>query len=99
MFALTLSAQPATIAATMGSSSQPERMLSFLAVAYNSTSCIHSMCQGLGQPLGAFSLPSCAGVQVKKCADSGADMVRITVQGKQEATACYKIREQLFKDG
>ena len=41
----------------------------------------------------------CTGVQVKKCADSGADMVRITVQGKQEATACYKIREQLFKDG
>ena len=39
------------------------------------------------------------GVQVKKCADSGADLVRITVQGKQEATACYKIREQLFKDG
>ncbi|KAA6429562.1 MAG: chloroplast 1-hydroxy-2-methyl-2-(E)-butenyl-4-diphosphate synthase precursor [Trebouxia sp. A1-2] len=37
--------------------------------------------------------------QVKKCADSGADIVRITVQGKQEATACYKIREQLFKDG
>jgi len=36
---------------------------------------------------------------VKKCADSGANMVRITVQGKQEATACYKIREQLFKDG
>ena len=38
-------------------------------------------------------------LQVKKCADSGADIVRITVQGKQEATACYKIREQLFKDG
>ncbi len=38
-------------------------------------------------------------MQVKKCADSGADIVRITVQGKQEATACYKIREQLFKDG
>ena len=38
-------------------------------------------------------------VQVKKCADSGAGLVRITVQGKQEATACYKIREQLFKDG
>ena len=38
-------------------------------------------------------------MQVKKCADSGANMVRITVQGKQEATACYKIREQLFKDG
>lgn len=41
----------------------------------------------------------CKFLQVKKCADSGADMVRITVQGKQEATACYKIREQLFKDG
>lgn len=38
-------------------------------------------------------------MKVKKCADSGANMVRITVQGKQEATACYKIREQLFKDG
>lgn len=38
-------------------------------------------------------------MQVKKCADAGADIVRITVQGKQEATACYKIREQLFKDG
>lgn len=53
-------------------------------------------------------MPSCSAsyalilalqVQVKKCADSGADIVRITVQGKQEATACYKIREQLFKDG
>lgn len=37
-------------------------------------------------------------VQVKKCVDEGADMVRITVQGRQEALACYKIREQLFKD-
>lgn len=37
-------------------------------------------------------------VQVKKCVDQGADMVRITVQGRQEALACYKIREQLFKD-
>lgn len=36
--------------------------------------------------------------QVKKCADSGADIVRITVQGKKEAEACMKIREQLFKD-
>lgn len=36
--------------------------------------------------------------QVKKCVDQGADMVRITVQGRQEALACYKIREQLFKD-
>ncbi len=37
-------------------------------------------------------------LQVKKCADAGADMVRITVQGRQEAAACAKIREQLFKD-
>jgi (E)-4-hydroxy-3-methylbut-2-enyl-diphosphate synthase len=37
--------------------------------------------------------------QVKKCADAGADMVRITVQGKREAKACMEIRQQLFKDG
>ncbi len=37
-------------------------------------------------------------MQVKKCADAGADIVRITVQGKKEAEACMKIREQLFKD-
>lgn len=36
--------------------------------------------------------------QVKKCVDAGADIVRITVQGKQEAEACMRIREQLFKD-
>ena len=36
--------------------------------------------------------------QVKRCADMGADIVRITVQGKQEAQACHRIREQLFKD-
>jgi (E)-4-hydroxy-3-methylbut-2-enyl-diphosphate synthase len=36
--------------------------------------------------------------QVKRCADLGADIVRITVQGKQEAEACHRIREQLFKD-
>ena len=36
--------------------------------------------------------------QVKRCADMGADIVRITVQGKQEAMACHRIREQLFKD-
>ena len=36
--------------------------------------------------------------QVKRCADAGADMVRITVQGKKEAEACMAIREQLFKD-
>ncbi|KIY95488.1 hypothetical protein MNEG_12472 [Monoraphidium neglectum] len=37
--------------------------------------------------------------QVKRCADAGADIVRITVQGRREAEACMKIREQLFKDG
>ena len=36
--------------------------------------------------------------QVKRCADAGADLVRITVQGKREAVACHEIREQLFKD-
>lgn len=36
--------------------------------------------------------------QVKRCADAGADIVRITVQGKKEAEACMAIREQLFKD-
>ena len=35
--------------------------------------------------------------QVMKCADAGADIVRITVQGKKEAEACCEIREQLFK--
>lgn len=37
--------------------------------------------------------------QVKKCADAGADIVRITVQGKKEAEACKLIRERLFEDG
>ncbi|KAK2075593.1 hypothetical protein QBZ16_001701 [Prototheca wickerhamii] len=37
--------------------------------------------------------------QVKRCADAGADIVRITVQGKREAEACMRIREQLFADG
>ena len=35
--------------------------------------------------------------QVMRCADAGADIVRITVQGKKEAEACMKIREELFK--
>ena len=42
--------------------------------------------------------PGWLSLQVKKCADAGADIVRITVQSKREAEACYKIREQLFKD-
>jgi (E)-4-hydroxy-3-methylbut-2-enyl-diphosphate synthase len=36
--------------------------------------------------------------QVKRCADAGAHMVRITVQGRREAEACQRIRERLFKD-
>jgi len=35
--------------------------------------------------------------QVMKCANAGADIVRITVQGKKEAEACCEIRERLFK--
>lgn len=34
-----------------------------------------------------------------RCADAGADMVRITVQGMQEAKACGKIRDRLFQKG
>lgn len=37
--------------------------------------------------------------QVKKCADAGADIVRITVQGRREAKACADIRRRLFEDG
>jgi len=37
--------------------------------------------------------------QVMRCADSGFDLVRITVQGKREASAAMKIREELFKRG
>lgn len=33
--------------------------------------------------------------QVIKCADAGADLVRITVQGKREAKSCKLIREKL----
>ena len=36
--------------------------------------------------------------QVKRCVDAGAEIVRITVQGKREAAACMDIREALFKD-
>ena len=37
--------------------------------------------------------------QVMRCADAGADIVRITVQGKREAEACMKIRNKLFQLG
>lgn len=42
-----------------------------------------------------FKRPSHDARQVMKCADAGADIVRITVQGKREALACKKIRELL----
>lgn len=35
--------------------------------------------------------------QVKRCADAGADLVRLTVQGNKEAEACFKIRERLLQ--
>jgi len=37
--------------------------------------------------------------QIKRCADAGVDIVRITVQGMKEARACKLIKEQLLKDG
>lgn len=37
--------------------------------------------------------------QVKACADAGADLVRVTVQGRKEAEACAQIRAALDKDG
>jgi len=37
--------------------------------------------------------------EVKKCADAGAEMVRITVQGMQEAKACAEIKKRLVEDG
>lgn len=35
----------------------------------------------------------------RRCAEEGFDLVRITVQGKREAAACKKIREELDKRG
>jgi len=37
--------------------------------------------------------------QVMRCADKGFDLVRITVQGRREASAAMQIREGLFKKG
>ena len=37
--------------------------------------------------------------QVIKCADAGAEIVRITVQGMQEAKACVQIKKQLLERG
>lgn len=37
--------------------------------------------------------------QIKKCADAGIDIVRITVQGMREAKACEHIKRRLLEDG
>jgi (E)-4-hydroxy-3-methylbut-2-enyl-diphosphate synthase len=37
--------------------------------------------------------------QIKKCAEEGIDIVRITVQGMREAKACEAIRNRLDEDG
>lgn len=37
--------------------------------------------------------------QIKKCADMGIDIVRITVQGMREAKACEHIKRRLLEDG
>ncbi|KAJ7526617.1 hypothetical protein O6H91_16G014800 [Diphasiastrum complanatum] len=37
--------------------------------------------------------------QVMRIADQGADIVRITVQGKKEADSCYNIKDTLVKKG
>jgi len=37
--------------------------------------------------------------QIMACADTGFDLVRVTVQGRREADACMKIRNGLFQKG
>eukprot|EP00929_Paragymnodinium_shiwhaense_P039232 TRINITY_DN2062_c1_g1_i1.p1 TRINITY_DN2062_c1_g1~~TRINITY_DN2062_c1_g1_i1.p1 ORF type:complete len:767 (-),score=226.87 TRINITY_DN2062_c1_g1_i1:488-2788(-) len=37
--------------------------------------------------------------QIKKCADAGIDIVRVTVQGMREAKACEHIKKRLLEDG
>eukprot|EP00899_Mesostigma_viride_P003969 jgi/Mesvir1/13573/Mv25012-RA.1 len=37
--------------------------------------------------------------EVMRCADAGAEIVRITVQGKKEADVCPEIKERLLKHG
>lgn len=37
--------------------------------------------------------------QIKKCADMGVDIVRVTVQGMREAKACEHIKRRLLEDG
>eukprot|EP00933_Yihiella_yeosuensis_P021223 TRINITY_DN16850_c0_g1_i1.p1 TRINITY_DN16850_c0_g1~~TRINITY_DN16850_c0_g1_i1.p1 ORF type:complete len:797 (+),score=133.69 TRINITY_DN16850_c0_g1_i1:96-2486(+) len=37
--------------------------------------------------------------QIKRCADKGIDIVRVTVQGMREAKACEHIKRRLLEDG
>lgn len=37
--------------------------------------------------------------EIMRCADEGFDLVRVTVQGRREANACFEIREILDKKG
>jgi len=37
--------------------------------------------------------------EIMRCADAGAQLVRLTVQGNREAEACYKIKEGCLKKG
>ena len=37
--------------------------------------------------------------EIMRCADAGAEMVRITVQGMQEAKACQEIKNKLLQSG
>lgn len=37
--------------------------------------------------------------QVMRCAEAGADLVRLTVQGKKEAEACFKVKDRLLQKG
>lgn len=37
--------------------------------------------------------------QIIRCADMGADLVRLTVQGKKEAEACFKVKDKLIQKG
>jgi len=37
--------------------------------------------------------------QIMRCADAGADLVRLTVQGRKEAEACFKVKDALVAKG
>ena len=65
-----------------------------LSVAHTGRRTAHSLVYG------AADTRDVAGTveEVKRCVDAGAEIVRITVQGKKEAAACMAIREALFRD-